>query len=145
MLAAQNSRFDERMGINMKKYTGIFTAFLCIMLLLLTSCGKTEIKGDTATLYYIYGNTSIQQILTDEETQAVIEIFDGKKLYSDTPSGSFSESVSILIGGNFYQIATDGCGTIKDSDNDKYFTLSDKELLVIEKIFASYGGFFPCE
>ena len=127
----------------MKKILSLCSLMICAVILL-SSCSKVEISGDTATLYYIYGDKSIQQVLTDDETDIIIGIFDGKELYSDTPSCSFNESVSILIGGTFYQIATDDCGIIKESKSSKYFDISTKERLAIEMIFASYGGTFPC-
>jgi len=126
----------------MKRITGLF--LLTIMIVLMCSCAKTEVKGTTATLYYTCEGKNVRAVMTDDEADTVIKMFNGKSFFSDTPACSFGPECTILIGGKFYHIAKDGCPLIKDDENGKYFKISDKECTSLHNILEKYGATFPC-
>ncbi len=116
-----------------------------IMIFLFTACSSVVniSDGTKATLIYIYDNKNINTELTDEESDTIRQMFDGKDLYSDNPSCGFSENISVRFGNYTYCIANDSCGIIKVGF--QYFNISDKEREELEKILKSYGAEFPCE
>ena len=59
-----------------------------------------------------YGDADITKPMSDKDSEIVRELFNGKNLYSDSPSCGFSENVALIIDGVPYCIACDNCGKI---------------------------------
>ncbi len=126
----------------MKRTLALFLSIVIIFLF--TSCSSVVniSDGTTAFLTYIYDNKNINTELTDEESNTIRQMFNGKELYNDSPSCGFSENISIRFGNYTYCIANDRCGVIKVGF--QYFNISDNERDELEKILKSYGADFPC-
>ena len=111
----------------------------------LLGCAKVSIKNDvSATLKFIYGDKNVTEALTEVESEQIKAIFNGKVLYSDSPSCSFSENISIVLGDQVFAIACDDCNIVKDCQSEKFFNVSEAEKEIIIDIFKNHGGYFPC-
>ena len=86
--------------------------------------------------------------LTPEEVAAVSDILNGKQqemnLQEGIPSCGFNREIAIIIDGTRYALACDKCGTLQNCSNLRYISVSDAERQVLETIFTSRGGKFPC-
>ena len=130
----------------MKKSIVLAFSFLLIMLMLFSfsSCSKVEIATGEMVAVFRYEDTDITKPLSSEDSEIVREMFNGKNLYSDSPSCGFSENVALITDSNTYCIACDDCGKIYDVEKDKYFNLSDRENEILRDLLCKYGFTFPC-
>lgn len=104
-----------------------------------------KINEDEQTeLLYIYEDTIIYEKLSYDDAQKIKNIFNGKKLYKDSPSCGFTPYISIKIDDKFFCLACDSCGKVKYLDENKYFSISDEERHIIVQIYQKFGGIFPC-
>lgn len=119
---------------------------ICIFfILILCSCGKVSVdKNQNVQLVYKYAGTAVDVQLSEQESETIFDIFDGKELFFDNPSCGFDENISLKIDGKMYCPACDKCGTVKDCSSGQYFNISQSERDAIEKIFSTHGGHFPC-
>lgn len=125
--------------------------FAAAVLLLLSLAGCATIShGSDATgkVVYDYNGVSFEEELTAEEVAVVVEILNGKtqeaSLLSGTPSCGFDWDIAIIIDGTRYALACDKCGTLQNCSTLAYIHISDAERQVLEEIFTSRGGKFPC-
>jgi hypothetical protein len=109
-----------------------------------SSCSKVEVAEGEIIAVFQYGDAEISKPLSDEDSEIVRKIFDGKRLFSDSPSCGFDENVALIIDGNTYCIACDTCGVIYNVEKDKYFNLNDKENETLRNLLCEYGFTFPC-
>ena len=131
----------------------IFLAVLIGSLGILTTGGMTAVvteQTETVTKvkcearFSMYGD-DISVILTEEETDAILEMFKDAKLYKGNPSCGFSENCSVkTYDGATYCIAMDTCNTIYWMEKDRYFDISEEELDALYAILEPYGFWFPC-
>ena len=130
----------------MKKHIIFWGSLLLISLLIFSfaSCSKVEVAGGEIVAVFRYGDADITQILSDEDSVAVRNIFEGKTMFSDSPSCGFSENVALVVAGNTYCIACDDCGIVYYVKEDKYFHLSDRENEALRELLVEYGFSFPC-
>ena len=130
----------------MKKHIIFWGSLLLISLLIFSfaSCSKVEVAEGEIVAVFRYGDTDITQILSDEDSVAVRNIFEGKTMFSDSPSCGFSENVALVVAGNTYCIACDDCGIVYCVKEDKYFHLSDRENEALRELLGEYGFSFPC-
>ena len=132
----------------MKKLIVLVGSLLLIALMIfsLSSCSKVEIEAGEIVAVFRYGDADITKRLSDEDSEIVKEIFNGKNLYTDSPSCGFSENVALIIDGAPYCVACDDCGKIYniEKEKDKYFNLSDKENEMLRSLLCEYGFTFPC-
>ena len=130
----------------MKKLVVLVGSFLLIvtMLFSFSSCSKVEIAAGEMVAVFRYGGVDITKPLSDEDSEIVREMFNGKNLYADSPSCGFSENIALIIDGNPYCVARDECGTIYNVGKNKYFDLSDKENEILRNLLCEYGFTFPC-
>ena len=127
----------------MKRSLLIICAFL--ILVLFASCSRVSVSSDAlAELTYKYGDVSVSEALTKEESEQLSNIVNGKTLYAGDPSCSFDVNISFQLGDRVFCPACDSCGKVKDCKTGKYFNISDAERETIEEIFEKYGGHFPC-
>ena len=132
----------------MKKFIVIFGSLLLVTLMIFSfaSCSKVELAEGEIVAVFRYGDMDITQVLSDEDSETVRTIFEGKSMFSDSPSCGFSENVSLAIGGDTYCIACDDCGIIYHVKEDKYFRLSEQENEALRELLVEYGLLaFPCE
>ena len=130
----------------MKKYIVLGSSLLLVLLMIFSfsSCYKGEVAEGDIIAVFRYGDADITTPLSDEDSAIVQKIFDGKSLFSDSPSCGFSENVALIIGGNTYCIACDSCGKIYSVEEDKYLNLSDEENKTLRNMLCEYGFTFPC-
>lgn len=137
----------------MKKKTWIIVliAVLCILLLGIefisfATGGKVVYKNE-------YTGVSFEDELTEEELAAVKQILNGKvKHYMiiGAPSCGGSWDVAIIVNGKRYMLALDTCGTVFVGSklipyaSFSYMDISNEEQDILEEIFTSRGGTFPC-
>ena len=130
----------------MKKQVAHVSSLLLLVFMVFSfsSCSKVEIAEGEIIAVFQYGDADITKPLSDEDSEIVRKIFDGKSLFSDSPSCGFDENVALIIGGNTYCIACDTCGVIYNVEEDKYFNLNDKENETLRNLLLEYGFTFPC-
>ena len=118
---------------------------MTFLLLILCSCGKVTVdKNQSVQLIYKYAGASVDVQLSEQESDKITNIFDGKELFFDNPSCGFDENVSLRVNGKTYCPACDTCCTVKDCSSGQFFTVSQSERDTIEEIFETHGGHFPC-
>ena len=122
-----------------------------MMLLLLSGCSKKEEQKQeeqatqtTATITYVYGDKEIREELTPEESAAILTMMLGKSSYTVVPSCSFSEDISVTVGGVTLAPARDYCNIVKNMNTGKYINLTSNERTKLNEIFKNHGGKFPC-
>ena len=125
--------------------------FVAAVMLLLSMTGCTTIFHDcdaAGKVIYDYKEVRFEEDLTAEEVAAVVAILNGKKqesaLFSGTPSCGFDRDIAPIIDGTRYALACDRCGALQNCDTLTYIHISDAERKIIEEIFTSRGGTFPC-
>ena len=123
---------------------GISFLLIVLMIISFSSCSKVEVIGNEMIAVFRYGEVDISKPLSDEDTKTIREIFDGKSLFSDSPSCGFGENVALIIDGNAYCIACDTCGIVYIVEKDKYFSLTDKENEIVRDLLCEYGFMLPC-
>jgi hypothetical protein len=99
---------------------------------------------DCGVITYSYGEIYIREELYGKDLDDVVKILNGKREYTDNPACGFSDDISITIGGNTLALACDSCGVVKNCTTGKYIYISDAERDVLEAMFTSRGGKFPC-
>ena len=124
-------------------------ALAFLLLFSLTACSRVSIDGSSGgTVKYQVGTTRFTDDLTEDEVADVAKILNGKSAYSSTvigtPSCGYSFDVSITIDGSTYALAMDKCTTVKLMEKDLYIDITNDERNVLEQIFISRGGEFPC-
>lgn len=110
---------------------------LLVFALLFCGCAKSEKK---ATLILTCYEHNVVQELTQEETEAVVEIFNSKRLsdIGGVPACGFGEDVAIKVGNTTYMIAKDDCSRIKNGMFT--YNISDEDIQYIHELFESYSG-----
>jgi len=102
------------------------------------------------TLGYVYADKDIHVEIADKDDFAqLISICEGPgRATFELPACGFGAMV-LIFEGRGKQIAIypacDRCGTMRLGEKDKYFySISDKDRLLLEDILAKYGVTFPC-
>lgn len=131
----------------MRKLFCLALALLCVFSA--AGCSKVSVSvSASAKVIYECNGVSFSETLTEQETAAVAEILNGKSkviYWGSTPSCGFDEKVAIEIGGTRYALACDKCPTLKVCGTlVTYIEISQSERDVLEAIFTSRGGKFPC-
>lgn len=127
----------------MKRLVCVFLAFI-----MLTGCSRAMVNPrGSGTVVYDYDGISFTEELSPEEVQAVAKVLNGKPIdfaLGGTPACGFDYNVAIIINGRRYGLACDSCGTVQDYGSLGYIHISMEERAVLEEIFTSRGGTFPC-
>lgn len=124
-------------------------AFVLVLLISLAGCLAVSIPEDAeGKVVYDINGIFFEDDLTAEEVAAVAKVLNGKAqdspILSGTPSCGFDRNVAIIINGTRYALACDKCGTVQNCSTLAYIHLSDAEREILEEIFTSRGGIFPC-
>lgn len=133
--------------------------FLCVILALLMlssfavmftacSCGKPEVfttsegktfhrNWNTIVTYKLDGqNVNVQ---VDEDKNLTLQgIVLNSTERKKKPDCTFTDEFMFTMNGEAYYIAQDGCPIIKH--NDKYYTTSVSDRMIINSIFKTYGA-----
>lgn len=124
------------------------SVILILVLLLVVFCVSRNTlrlgNPDCAVITYSYEDIYIWEELYGDDVDTVVKILDGKIETRDNPSCGFSEDISITIGGNTFALACDRCGIVKNCTTGKYISISDSERDILENLFTTRGGKFPC-
>lgn len=103
--------------------------------------------ASSGIVVYDYDGISFEEKLTEEEVNAVKRVLNGKAIdpsFLGTPACGFNYDIAIIIDGRRFALACDSCGTVQDFGSLGYIHISDEEQDVLEEIFTSRGGEFPC-
>lgn len=131
----------------MKRISAII--LVIVLALSMAGCSRLSLSEEAkGQVVYAYEEISFADELTASEVQAVITILDGKKQYSGfvtgVPSCGFDDDIAIIIDGERFALACDDCGTLQNCNNRLFIDISDEERAILESIFTSRGGTFPC-
>ena len=136
------------------KITGIVLA--CITAVILAGIGgyylmgeKIHIESGTQAVFEFHyegviKQTHITQTLTEEETERIRNILDGKWALPGGIIPLFGEEVSIYFGNTYYCFSCDGDRFFRLNDQELYIKISKDEMDEIHRIVEKYGGYFPC-
>ncbi len=115
-----------------------------LMIFSFSSCSKVKVVNEEMVAVFHLGDVDITEQLSDADAETIKQIFNGKSLFSDSPSCGFGEEVAIIVGNKTYCIACDYCPLIYIVQEDKYFELSDDENETLRNLLYEYGFTFPC-
>lgn len=100
---------------------------------------------DNGMAVFQYGDVNISKKISNEDLNAIKNIFDDKKLYKDSPSCGFNENISVVLDETqVFCIACDKCPIIYYKNEGLYFKLSEQENELVRNILIQYGFYFPC-
>lgn len=122
-----------------------------LLILLVVNCSYVCVgDGAKGTVTYVNEHTgvSFSEPLTDEEMKQVADVLHGKirksMIFCGMPACGFDDNIAIVIGNTRYLLACDDCGTIVIDGSMDVIDISNDERDVLERIFTSRGGTFPC-
>jgi hypothetical protein len=124
----------------------LFAILLLIMLLItISGCARIRIpKGEQAVLTYrepVVGSPdAIVATITAEESAKVREILMGAKHNPGIGGCHYTEEISLTFGEQMFLVACDGCNTICDRQNEKYYVVDMEDWEYIVSLFERYGG-----
>lgn len=73
------------------------------------------------------------------------EVLQGKREYTAVAQPSCgSHTVAITLGDTTFALAMDKCPAVKNMETRKYIDITNAEQNILEEIFLSRGGYFPC-
>lgn len=102
----------------------------------------------SGAVQFEYQDKNVSEHLTETDFKIICDMFEGKRLYRDTPSCGFGEEVSILMDRNgevqYFCIAQDDCPILYWKNRERYFKLSDAENEKLHSCLTAYGFQFPC-
>lgn len=90
-------------------------------------------------------NIDICHELPKEKTMLIKKTFNRKIVYKENHSCGFSENVSVKFkNSQTFCFARDGCPIIFWKEKNKYFKVSEEEILLLHDLLEEYGFYFPC-
>lgn len=122
--------------------------FLLSILLLMGCMGCAAVishpPGTAVRICYDRENVSFDLVLSQEEANIVLSVFNGKRRDLDmTVTGAgcgFGREQSFIIDGSTYCLAQDTCGVIWEEGTDNYYVVSQQELEQLKEIFKAHGA-----
>lgn len=125
-------------------------AFVLIFILMICISGCSQIRisqNELAVLTYhepVVGNTeTIVETLSAEESTKVRQILMDAKHNAGIGGCHYTEDISFTFGDQVFAVACDGCETIWDMQNDKYYEVDKEDWAYIKALFEQYGGKLP--
>ena len=120
-------------------------ALILVLLCALSGCEIQMLDSNAAgTIMYTYGDVTFTDTLSAAEVAEAAKILNGKITFADYPACGFDEDISFTIDGVTFALACDKCGLVKNCDTGLYITISEAQRAVLEAMFTSRGGRFPC-
>ena len=126
----------------------LILALVFVLLFCASGCSKIRISNnELAVLIYhepVAGNTeTIVETLSAEESETVRRILMDAKYNPGIGGCYYTENISFTFGDQVFAVACDGCETIWDIQNDKYYVVDQEDWAYIEALFEQYGGKLP--
>ena len=127
----------------MKRIVAIIV--IIILLFALVGCAKIRIpKEELAVITYLeplQGSTdTFVKTLSAEESAKVRTILMDAKHNAGIGGCAYTEKISFVFGEQEFRVAYDGCNTIFDVQNEKYFVVDLDDWAYIVSLFERYGG-----
>lgn len=126
----------------------LIVIFIILGSIILSMALLPKVNMDFATegkAIYKYEDKNISQTVSSDDLAVMCDLFNDKKLYSDSLSCGFSDNISIIINGTEkFCFACDSCPIVYWKNKDKFFKLSASEYDKLTKILYKYGFVFPC-
>lgn len=122
---------------------------LLAVLLCIAGCSRIRIppQNERAVLTYhqhVVGNTeTIVETLTTEESARVRQILMDAKYNAGIGGCAYYEDISFTFGEQVFAVACDGCASIWDIKNEKYYEIDKADWAYIKALFKKYGGKLP--
>lgn len=120
---------------------------VCVLVMMLCVCGCSRIRipqDELAVLTYdppIVGNeVRIVETLTAEESARVRQILMDAKHNAGIGGCAYTEEISFTFDDQVFAVAWDGCETIWDIQNEKYYEVNKEDWAYIKALFERYGG-----
>ncbi len=130
----------------MKKLS-ILLALLMVFSLCFSGCQRVSVSSNKpGKLIFSFPDRGIdiRQTLTQEETDALAAIVNGKSMSFENSSCGFYQDVCFIIDGTRFCPACDTCNGIRVFGIGMEITVSQEEIQFIHDLFEKYGGKFPC-
>ena len=118
---------------------------IIILLFAMAGCAKIRIpKEELAVISYLeplQGSTdTFVKTLSAEESAKVRTILMDAKYIAGIGGCAYTEKISFVFGEQEFRVAYDGCNTIFDVQNGKYYEVGLKNWEYIVSLFEYYGG-----
>lgn len=118
---------------------------IALIIFTVSGCAKIQIPRDQlAVLTYreqtVGSPDAIVVSLTAEESAKVREILMEAKHNPGIGGCYYTEEISIAFEEQLFLIACDGCNTVCDAQNKKYYVVNEEDWAYIVYLFESYGG-----
>lgn len=115
------------------------------IILAISGCSRIRISQDKlAVITYLeplQGSTAtFVETLSVEESAKVRSILMNAKHNPGIGGCAYTEKISITFGEQVFLIAYDGCNTICDTQNSKYYIVNEDDWAYISSLIESYGG-----
>ncbi len=99
----------------------------------------------TGNAVFKYNGVNISCPITNQELCLIKSIFDKKKMYMDNPSCGFSDDISVRFNDSqTVCFACDTCPIIYWKEENRYFSITEKEKMQLYNVLENYGFLFPC-
>lgn len=127
----------------MKKIVAIL--LIVGVILSASGCAKISIPQDAlgviTYLEPLQGSTNtFTETLGAEESAKLRSILMGAKHDPGIGGCAYTEKISFTFGEQVFLVAYDGCHTIQDVENEKYYVVSNEDWKYIVSVFETYGG-----
>ena len=103
-----------------------------------TSEGKTFHRNWTTIVTYKLDDQNVNAQVDEDKNLALQGIFQNMTERKKKPDCKFTEDFMVTMDNEFYYVAQDGCPIIKY--NDKYYTTSVSDRMILNSIFKNYGA-----
>lgn len=122
-------------------------AILLITGMIFSTSGCTRISipqdalGVITYLEPLQGSTNtFTETLGAEESAKVRSILMGAKHDPGIGGCAYTEKISFAFGEQVFLVAYDGCHTVQDVKNEKYYVINNEDWKYIVSLFETYGG-----
>lgn len=128
----------------MKKVFCVLLSTLLLMGCMGCAAVISHPSGTTVRICYDRENISFDLELSQEETNVVLSVLNGKRRDLDmavTGAGcGFGWEQSFVMNGSTYCLGQDGCGVIWEEGTDNYYVVSNREMKQLKEIFKAHGA-----
>ena len=140
----------------MKKLKVIGIVLACITAVILAGVGVYYLMGEKIHIepgaqavleFHDEGpgiQTHITQTLTEEESEQIRNILEGKWALPEKYYVNFTSEISVRFNDKYFCISRDARRIIRLNDEDLYIGIPSEKMDEIHQIFEKYGGYFPC-
>ena len=117
---------------------------VCVLVMMLCVCGCSQIripKNELAVMtYYEQGNTEgVSKTLTAEESENLRQILKDAKPHAGIGGCAYDKERILVFGDREFMFADDGCLTMMDVENEKYYEVDKEDWEYIMQLFVQYS------